>query len=70
MPNEIAMAVPNKINNTALPIATHTRQIPKIKAMPKKSSAAVAAHARNRIVEAGMKELTMAVASRVRSAYR
>ena len=38
------MAVPNKINRTALPKATQTRQIPTIKAMPKKSSAMVAAH--------------------------
>jgi len=43
VPNEIAMAVPNQINKTALPMATQTRQIPKIKAMPKKSSATVAA---------------------------
>ena len=61
MPNEIAMAVPNKNNNTALPRATQTRQIPKIKAIPKKSSAIVAAHARNGIVDAGMKEFTWAV---------
>jgi hypothetical protein len=61
MPNEIAMAVPNKINRTALPKATQTRQIPTIKAMPKNSSAMVAAHARNGIVEGGMKEFTLAV---------
>lgn len=61
MPNEIAIAVPKKVNNTALPIATHTRQIPKIKAMPKKSSAAVAAQARNGIVEVGMNEFTLVV---------
>ena len=61
MPNEITIAVPNKINNTALPSATHTRQIPKIKVMPKKNSAIVAAQARNRMVEGGMKEFTFAV---------
>jgi hypothetical protein len=61
IPNEIAIAVPNTINSTALPRATQTRQIPKIKVMPKKSSAAVAAHARNGIVDAGMNEFTLAV---------
>jgi len=61
MPKEIAIAVPNKINNPALPRAIQTRQTPKIKVMPKKSSAAVAAHARNGIVDGGMKEFTLAV---------
>src|ERR1051326_7286314 len=61
MPNEIAIADPNRINSPALPRATQTRQIPKIKAMPKKNSAMVALQARNGIVEGGMKELTFAV---------
>jgi len=61
MPNEIAIAVPNNSNSTVLAMPTHTRQIPNIKAMPKKSSASVAAHARNGIVEGGMNEFTLAV---------
>ena len=55
------MAVPNKINNTALPRATQTRQIPKIRAIPKKNSAIVAAYAKNGIAEGGMKEFTLPV---------
>jgi len=55
------MAVPNRISSAAAPSATHTRQIPTIKAIPKKSSATVAAHARNGIVDGGMKEFTWAV---------
>ena len=61
MPNEIAMAVPNRINNTAVPRATHTRHTPTIRAMPKKSSAPVAAQAKTGIVDDGMKEFTLAV---------
>src|ERR1700741_1836668 len=63
MPNEIAMAVPNRTSSPAAASATKRSQIPRIKVMPRKVSAIVAAQARNGIVNAGIKELTFAVYS-------
>ena len=61
MPNEIAMAVPNKSSRMELPRAAQRSQMPSTRARPNASSATVADHARNGIVEAGMKEFTCAV---------
>ncbi len=58
MPNEIDMAMPNSASRTALPSATQRGQTPRINATPKLNSAAVAAHAKNGMVNAGMNELT------------
>ena len=65
MPNEMAMAVPNRTSSPAAASATKRSQIPRINVMPRKVSAIVAAQARNGIVNAGMKELTFAVASKL-----
>jgi len=53
--------MPKRASRSALPRATQRKPMPLISATPKNSSAAVAAHARNGIVEAGMKEFTSAV---------
>src|ERR1700747_16501 len=63
MPNEIAMAVPNRTSSPAAASATKRSQIPRINVMPRKVSAIVAAQTRNGIVNARMKELTFAVYS-------
>ena len=46
------MAMPNSTSNAALPRAVQRGQMPRISATPRKNSAAVAAQARNGIVEA------------------
>lgn len=61
MPKEMAIAVPKRKSNVAAPKATHRGQIPITSAMPSDSSAAVAAQARNGMMNADMKELTWAV---------
>ena len=55
------MATPKMASNNALPRATQRGQTPRINASPSDSSAAVAAQARNGIVDAGMKDFTFAV---------
>jgi hypothetical protein len=47
MPNEIAMAAPNKSSKPAAVSATKRVQIPKIKVTPMRVSTMVAAQARN-----------------------
>ena len=61
IPKEIAMAAANNKRSTELPRAAQRSQIPNTRGRPNENSAAVAAHARKGIVDAGMKELTLAV---------
>ena len=61
IPNEMAMAIPNRASSKALPREIQRGQIPRINAIPKNNSPAVAAQARNGIVAGGMKEFTLAV---------
>src|ERR1700727_668037 len=63
MPNEIAIAEPKRRSKVVAPKAPQRGQIPTISAIPSISSAAVAAHARNGIMKAGMKEFTWPVYS-------
>ena len=55
------MAVPKGKSSVAALSATQRSRIPMISVMPSDNSAAVAAQARNGIMNAGMKELTCAV---------
>lgn len=63
MPNEIAMAVANNRSKIELPSAAHRTQIPSTSARPNDNSKAVAAQARKQMVDAGIKELTLAAYS-------
>jgi hypothetical protein len=60
MPKEIAIAVPNRTSSSALASAIQRGQIPIMSVTPRNNSAAVAAQARNGIVDAGMKEVAVA----------
>ena len=55
---DTAIAVPKIAKSNALPSALQRGHNPAIRSTPSTNSATVAAHARNGIVEAGMKELT------------
>ena len=61
MPNDHAIARPNKASSTALQKETQRAQMPAMSATPSAISAMVDAQARKGMLNAGMKELTLAV---------
>ena len=61
MPNDHAIARPNKASSTALQKETQRGQIPAMSATPSAISAVVDAQARKGMLNVGMKELTLAV---------